>query len=31
LVGAARDDDGGADRGAVWILFLNSDGTVKSQ
>ncbi|UCF04731.1 MAG: FG-GAP repeat protein [bacterium] len=25
-----RDDDGGADRGAVWILFLNSDGTVKS-
>lgn len=29
-VGATRDDDGGADRGAVWILFLNSDGTVKS-
>ncbi len=32
-VGAALDDDGGgspfADRGAVWILFLNTDGTVK--
>ncbi len=23
-------DDGGFDRGAVWILFLNTDGTVKS-
>ncbi len=29
-VGAAYDDDGGTDRGAVWILFLDSDGTVKS-
>ncbi len=29
-VGAWRDDDGGTDRGAVWILFLNDDGTVKS-
>jgi hypothetical protein len=33
-VSAGRDDDGGAnfqaDRGAVWILFLRSDGTVKS-
>jgi cysteine-rich repeat protein len=29
-VGARQDDDGGPDRGAVWILFLNSDGTVKS-
>ncbi|MFH1320903.1 MAG: T9SS type A sorting domain-containing protein [Bacteroidota bacterium] len=29
-VGAVLDDDGGTDRGAVWILFLNSDGTVKS-
>ncbi|MCK4773648.1 MAG: FG-GAP repeat protein, partial [Candidatus Krumholzibacteria bacterium] len=28
-VGAPLDDDGGADRGAVWVLFLNSDGTVK--
>ncbi|MHC4690272.1 MAG: integrin alpha [Planctomycetota bacterium] len=29
-VTAHLDDDGGTDRGAVWILFLNSDGTVKS-
>jgi len=29
-VGAKFDDDGGTNRGAVWILFLNSDGTVKS-
>jgi hypothetical protein len=30
-VGAPDDDDGGADsdRGAVWVLFLNTDGTVK--
>ncbi|MEE9129091.1 MAG: integrin alpha [Phycisphaerales bacterium] len=28
-VGALRDDDGGRDRGAVWVLFLNTDGTVK--
>ena len=28
-VGAVRDDDGGFNRGAVWILFLNTDGTVK--
>ncbi len=27
-VGAALDDDGGIDRGAVYILFLNSGGTV---
>ncbi len=25
-----RDDDGGTNRGAVWILFLNPNGTVKS-
>ncbi len=30
VVGANQDDDGGTDRGAVWVLFLNSDGTVKS-
>jgi len=30
-VGAYRDSDGGAERGAVWILFLNADGTVKTQ
>jgi len=29
-VGAIGDDDGGAQRGAVWVLFLNADGTVKS-
>lgn len=28
-VGAPLDDDGGTDRGAVWILFLNVDGTVQ--
>lgn len=28
-VGAPLDDDGGADRGAVWVLFLNGNGTVK--
>jgi hypothetical protein len=29
-VGVPWDDDGGQDRGAVWILFLKADGTVKS-
>jgi hypothetical protein len=29
-VGAPRDDDGGANRGAVWLLFLHADGSVKS-
>ena len=29
-VGASSDDDGGTDRGAVWVLFLNTDGTVES-
>ncbi|KAB2859617.1 MAG: hypothetical protein F9K09_01480 [Flavobacteriales bacterium] len=29
-VGAPYDDDGGTDRGAVWILTLNSTGTVQS-
>ncbi|MCA9074995.1 MAG: FG-GAP repeat protein [Planctomycetaceae bacterium] len=29
-VGAYRDDDGGSDRGAVYVLFLNADGTVKA-
>ena len=28
-VGAYRDDDGGSNRGAVYILYLNPDGTVK--
>ncbi len=30
-VGAPRDDDGSDDRGAVWVLFLRDDGTVKEQ
>ncbi|MCZ6598749.1 MAG: integrin alpha [Planctomycetota bacterium] len=29
VVGAPRDDDGGPDRGAAWVLFLRSDGTVR--
>ncbi len=29
-VGSGMDDDGGLDKGAVWILFMNSDGTVQS-
>jgi hypothetical protein len=29
-VGADLDDDGGPDRGAVWVLFLNGDGSVKA-
>jgi hypothetical protein len=29
-VGAAADDDGGADRGAVYILFLDKAGSVQS-
>ena len=31
VVGAKRDDDGARDSGAIWILFLNADGTVKDQ
>ncbi|MCP3939788.1 MAG: hypothetical protein GY708_30975, partial [Actinomycetia bacterium] len=30
-VGASRDDDGDTDRGAVYALFLNADGTVKAE
>ena len=30
-VGSNKDDDGGTDRGAVYILFLNADGTVKAE
>ena len=30
-VGAGQADDGGPSRGAVWVLFLNTDGTVKAQ
>ncbi len=28
-VGASLDDDGGVDRGAIWILFLNANGTLR--
>ena len=31
VVGAATDDDGGVDQGAIFVLFLNSDGTVKAE
>ena len=30
-VGAPFDDDGGSDHGAVYILFLNADGTVRAK
>ncbi len=30
IVGAGRDDDGGTDRGAGYILFLRLDGTVRA-
>ena len=30
-VGAPLDDDGGDNRGAVWILFLRQDGTVRDE
>lgn len=29
-VGARKDNDGGTFKGAVWILFMNEDGTVKN-
>ena len=30
-VGAALDDDGGTNTGALWLLYLRPDGTVKDQ
>jgi len=30
IVGSDQDDDGGTDRGAAYLLFMNDDGTVKS-
>lgn len=30
VTGAYADDDGGTDRGAAWVLFLNANGTVAS-
>ena len=29
-VGASRDDNGGANRGAVYIMFMNTDGSIDS-
>lgn len=29
-VGTPLDDDGGADKGAFWVLFMERDGTVKA-
>ena len=31
VVGTPGDDDGGPDRGAVWVLFLQTDGSVASE
>jgi len=31
VVGVYSDDDGGDERGAVWVLFLKADGTVKAE
>lgn len=31
IVGASLDDDGAADTGAIYVLFMNADGTVASQ
>jgi cysteine-rich repeat protein len=31
VVGADGDDDGGPDRGAVYVLLLNADGSVKAE
>ncbi len=31
VVGSWADDDGGFGHGAIWILFLNRDGTVKAK
>ncbi|OFY90757.1 MAG: hypothetical protein A2236_06315, partial [Bacteroidetes bacterium RIFOXYA2_FULL_33_7] len=28
VIGSMQDDDGGTDKGAIWILFMNSDETV---
>ncbi|MFK8000849.1 MAG: integrin alpha [Polyangiales bacterium] len=30
IVGARSDDDGGTDRGAAYVLFMNADGSVAS-
>ena len=30
-VGSPGDDDGGLDRGAIWVLYLNTDGTISRE
>ena len=30
VVGAVRDDDGGTGRGALYVLFMNADGTARA-
>ncbi|HEX6883913.1 MAG TPA: integrin alpha [Planctomycetota bacterium] len=30
VVGALLDDDGGLDRGALWVLFLRPDGSIRA-
>lgn len=30
VIGDPYDDDGGVDKGAIWIARLHPDGTVKS-
>jgi hypothetical protein len=30
MVGAHTDDDGGLDKGAVYVLFMNANGSVKA-
>ena len=30
IVGASSDDEGGSDRGALYVLFLNPDGTLRT-
>lgn len=31
IAGAHLDDDGGANRGCIWVIYLNSNGTVKGK
>jgi len=31
VVGAGGDDDGGSDFGALWVLFMNTDASVRAQ
>lgn len=31
VIGERANDDGGTDRGAIWVTFLNANGTVKAE